>query len=167
MNCTVNMSRRHETCNRECLYNKCICWKVTLLPLACWGSLWHSKEWFLSHFPNNAIHSWKQTTEKLNKTKMVIIKENGPLWKGRNHVILAMSLKDLSSWKHHDVWENMSSRSESSCPNENEVDDAAAPVSIATPDELKNPSPIVNRLRPRLRPKKYSGIHRCWVHPQY
>ena len=51
------------------------------------------------------------------------------------------------------MWENMSS-SESYCPNENEVDDAATPVSIATPDELKTPSPIVNRLRPRLRPKK-------------
>ena len=46
---------------------------------------------------------------------------------------------------------------ESSCPNENAVDEAAAPVSFATPDELKSPSPTVNRLRPRLRPKKYSG----------
>ena len=26
----------------KCLYNKYICWKVTLLPLACWGSLWDS-----------------------------------------------------------------------------------------------------------------------------
>ena len=34
--------------------------------------------------------------------------------------------------------------SESSCPNENEVDDTAAPVSIATPDELKSPSHIIN-----------------------
>ena len=51
------------------------------------------------------------------------------------------------------VWENMSS-SESSCPSENKVDDTAAPVSIATPDHLKSPSPIANRLRPRLRPEK-------------
>ena len=41
--------------------------------------------------------------------------------------------------------------SESSCPNENEVHDAAAPVSILIPDELKSLSPV--RLRPRLRPK--------------
>ena len=33
--------------------------------------------------------------------------------------------------------------SESSCPNENEVDDAAAPVSFTTPDELKSLSPII------------------------
>ena len=65
--------------------------------------------------------------------------------------------------------------SESSCPSENDVDDAAAPVSITTPDELKSPSPIINRLRPRLRPKRQPldlvtiilCIHRCWVHPQY
>jgi len=49
------------------------------------------------------------------------------------------------------VWENMSS-SESSCPSESEVDDAA----VSTPEKFKSPSPIVNRLRPRLRPKKYS-----------
>ena len=52
------------------------------------------------------------------------------------------------------MWENMPSHSESSCPNENEGDDAAAPASITIPDELKNPSPVVNRLRLRLRPKK-------------
>ena len=51
------------------------------------------------------------------------------------------------------VWENMSS-SKFSCPSGNEVNDTAAPVSIATPDHLKSPSPIANRLRPRLRPKK-------------
>ena len=50
------------------------------------------------------------------------------------------------------VWENMSSN-ESSCPSESEVDDAA-PVSVSTPGKLKSPSPIVNRLRARLRPKK-------------
>ena len=43
------------------------------------------------------------------------------------------------------MWENMSS-SELPCPDENKVDDAAAPVSIVTPDELKSPSPIVDRL---------------------
>ena len=114
----------------------------------------HFKEWLLCKFPNNAIHSWKWTTEN-NSTR-----QRWKWWRKRmdcceiEEVILAISLKDLSSWEHHDVWENqISSRSESSCPNENEVDDAAAPVSITTPDELKSPSPIVNRLRPRLRPK--------------
>ena len=33
--------------------------------------------------------------------------------------------------------------SESSCPNENKVDDAAAPVSFATPDELKSLSLVI------------------------
>ena len=33
------------------------------------------------------------------------------------------------------------------------VDDTPAPVSITTPDHLKSPSPIANRLRPRLTPK--------------
>ena len=41
------------------------------------------------------------------------------------------------------------SSSESSCPSENEVDDTAAPVTIATPDHRKSPSPIANRLRPK------------------
>ena len=49
------------------------------------------------------------------------------------------------------VWENMSSRSPlSPVIRVHEVDDAA----VSTPEKLKSPSPIVNRLRPRLRQKK-------------
>ena len=44
------------------------------------------------------------------------------------------------------MWENMSSSSESSCPSEIEVDDTAAPASIATPDHLKSPLPLLTDL---------------------
>ena len=49
---------------------------------------------------------------------------------------VSKTLLKLRAPRH--VWKNMSS-SESSCPSENEVDDTAAPATIATPDHLKSP----------------------------
>ena len=76
-----------------------------------------------------------------------VVKRKKPRATGR----VSKTLLKLRAPRH--VWENMSS-SESSCPSENEVDETAAPATIAIPDYLKSPSPIANRLRPRLRPKK-------------
>lgn len=56
---------------------------------------------------------------------------------------------------------------ELSCHNENEVDDAAAQVSITTPGELKCQSANVNRLLLRLRVARASDyMFDCWLHPQ-
>ena len=111
--------------------------------------------------PNNATHPCMPSTEKQPESfqhdndeevandegQWTVVKRKKPRATGR----VSKTLLKLRAPRH--VWENMSS-SESSCPSENEVDDTAASVSIATPDHLKNPSPIANRLRPRLRPKK-------------
>ena len=110
--------------------------------------------------PNNATHSCAPTENQLesfqqdsdeevvnDEGEWTVVKRKKPRDTGR----VSKTLLKLRAPRH--VWENMSS-SESSCPSENEVDDAAAPVSVTTPDHFKSPSPIVNRLRPRLRPKK-------------
>ena len=101
--------------------------------------------------PNNATHPCVPTENQQDKDEedreWTVVKRKKPRDTGR----VSKTLLKLRAPRH--VWENMSS-SESSCPSENEVDDAAAPVSVTTPDHLKSPSPIVNRLRPRLRPKK-------------
>ena len=97
----------------------------------------------------NQPESFQQDNDEkvANDGEWTVVKRKKPRDTGR----VSKTLLKLRAPRH--VWENMSS-SESSCPSENEVDDAAAPVSVATPDHLKSPSPIVNRLRPRLGPKK-------------
>ena len=82
----------------------------TSVPAFCSVSMWqsmtcradgnpviHFKEWLLCQFPNNAIHSWKPTRN--NSTR-----QRWKWWKGMgSHVLLAMSLKKLSSWEDQDV----------------------------------------------------------------
>ena len=104
--------------------------------------------------PNNATHPYMPQPEPFqqdndeevpNDGERTVVKRNKP--RATGHV--SKTLLKLTA-PHH-VWKNMSS-SESSCPSENGVDDTAAPPT--TPDHLKSSSPIANRLRPRLRPKK-------------
>ena len=55
----------------------------------------------------------------------------------------------------------------SSHPRENGVDDAAAPVSITTQDDLNSPSPIVKGSDLRSIARFSDRMFDCLVHLQY